>query len=237
MALKDHVTDSSKLSEGEIESIIADFLKYDPTNKAVVFLPKTHGLSVEKKILLHLVALRGWKFVLKENSPAADALPREIERVTGIRGGTLRPMLRALVQSKMLESRKGRYEIPAHNLGRVREAMAGGGSTVTSRPSPESQSKKKKGDAKSTATKKNSQNKPSLTEAFEKLLQKKWFKGGKTLAQLKDKLEEMAIMVPTSHLPVHLLKACRGEQPSLTRNKEMKNGKKLWVYSQADENE
>jgi hypothetical protein len=232
MALKDHVTDSAKLSEGEIESIIADFLKYDPANKAVVFLPKTHGLSVEKKILLHLVALRGWRFVVKDNPPAADALPREIERVTGVLGGTLRPMLRALVQSKMLDSRKGRYEIPAHNLGRVRKVMASGGSTTTSKPSSLESAMGKKTGAKAAAGKKISKNKPSLSEAFEKLLQAKWFKGGKTLAQLKDKLEEMAIIVPASHLPVHLLKACRGDHPRLERNKEPVNGKRLWVYSQ-----
>ena len=234
MALKDHVTDSAKLSEAEIESIIADYLKYDPTNKAVVFLPKTHGLSVEKKILLHLVALRGWRFVVKDSPPAADALPREIERVTGVRGGTLRPMLRALVQSKMLDSRKGRYEIPAHNLGRVRDAMANGGSTVTSRPASQEPTKKgKKTGNKVASGKKGSHNKPSLSEAFEKLLQAKWFKDGKTLAQLKDKLEEMTIIVPASHLPVHLLKACRGDSPRLVRNKETINGKKLWVYSQS----
>lgn len=232
MALKDHVTDSAKLSEEEIESIIADFLKYDPANKAVVFLPKAHNLSAEKKILLHLVALRGWRFVVKENPPAADALPREIERVTGLRGGTLRPTLRSLVESKMLDSRKGRYEIPAHNLGRVRDAMASGRSTVTSRPSSLERNTDKKSAAKLTPNKKVSHYKPSLTEAFEKLLAANWFKGGKTLTQLKEKLEEAAVIVPVSRLPVHLLKAIREKPPRLTRNKEEVNGKRVWVYSQ-----
>ena len=232
MALKDHVTDSAKLSEDEIESIIADHTKYDPTNQSIVLLPKALELSVEKKILLYLVALRGWKFVVEENPPASDASPRDIELVTGIRGGTLRPMLRALVQSRMLESRKGRYEIPAHNLGRVREAMMGGGTTVTSRPNPESQKKRKKGTAKSSTSKKYSEVKPSLADAFEKLIQEKWFRGGKTLAQLKSKLEDRAVIVPTSHLPVHLLKACRSTPPRLVRNKENRGGKVLWVYSQ-----
>jgi hypothetical protein len=232
MALKDHITDSAKLKEEEIESIIADFLKYDPAHKAVVFLPKTHELSSEKKILLYLVALRGWLFVVKENPPAADALPREIERVTGVRGGTLRPILRSLAQSKMVDSRKGRYEIPAHNLGRVREAMVNGGSTVTSHPTPSAHKKDKKGSIKSTATKKSSSGKPSLAEAFEKLLKEGWFKGGKSLNQLRDKLEEGAVIVPASHLPLHLLKECRGENPRLTRNKGEINGKEVWIYSQ-----
>jgi hypothetical protein len=232
MALKDHITDSAKLSEEEIEAIIADYIKYDPANKKVVFLPKTHGLSVEKKILLHLVSLRGWRFIVKENPPATDASPREIENTTSIRGGTLRPMLRALVQSKMIDSRKGRYEIPAHNFGRVRDTMAGKGTTVTSRPSSQEYVGKKKSSNKQDNHKKTSHNKPSLAETFEKLIKSNWFKGGKTLTQLKEKLEEMAVIVPTSHLPAHLLKACRGENPSLLRNKEIIEGKKLWVYSQ-----
>jgi hypothetical protein len=229
MALTDHITDSAALKEEEIESIIADFLKYDPTHKAVVFLPKTHSLSVEKKILLHLVALRGWQFVVKENPPSANAAPRDIERVTGVRGGTLRPMLRALVQSMMLEAKKGKYEIPAHNLGRVREAMAGSGTTVTSRPVTERQ-RKASGD-QSAIIKKASQSKPSLSEAFEKLLQTGWFKEGRTLGQLREKLGQMAVIVPDSHLPVYLLKACRGDRPRLVRNREVMGGKRLWVYS------
>ncbi|MBP6060546.1 MAG: hypothetical protein KA515_00885 [Candidatus Pacebacteria bacterium] len=234
MALKDHITDSTKVSEEEIEGIIADYIKYDPSHKMVVFLPKAQNLSNEKKILLYLVGLKGWQFVVKDNPPTNEALPRDIERVTGIRGGSLRPMLRSLLQSKMLNSRKGKYEIPTHNFGRVREIMAGGGSTITNRPanSEKPGKKKKDGIAKSSSSKKNNKNKPSLAETFEKLLNDKWFKDGKTLSQLSDKLEAMAVIVPSSHLPVHLLKACRGENPRLTRRKETFSGKKVWVYSQ-----
>jgi len=238
MPLKNHITDSAKLSEEEIEGIIADFVKYDPEHKAIVFLPKAQELSAEKKILLHLVSLRGWRFVVEENSPATDASPREIERVTGVRGGTLRPILRALAQSKMLNSQKGRYEIPAHNVGRVRAAMASGESMVTSHSKYDSQSNDKKKKVNKSTIKPNlqkrgSKNKPSLADSFEKLLQANWFRGGKTLTQLKDRLEEMAVIVPMSHLPVHLLKACREENPRLKRNKETINGKKIWVYSQS----
>jgi len=110
--------------------------------------------------------------------------------------------------------------------------MANGGSAVRSSRDSQEPTKGKKTVTKATLGKKTTHNKPSLAEAFEKLLQANWFKGGKTLANLKDKLEEMAVIVPASHLPVHLLKACRGDHPRLTRNKEAVNGKKLWVYSQ-----
>lgn len=238
MALKDHITDSAKLREEEIEAIVADFLKYDPSNEAVVLLPKAQSLSVEQKILLYLVALRGWHFVVKENTPAADALPKEIEKATGVRGGTLRPTLRALVQSRMLDSRKGRYEIPAHNLGRVREAISSGVSTLTSRHSStpaRKGNKNKEANISKSTSKKSSVSKPSLQEAFDELVSKKWFSGGKTTAQLKEKLEESAVIVPTSRLPIYLLNAVRSKPKKLDRERKEVGGKKIWVYSPVDE--
>ena len=236
MALKDHITDSAKLSEAEIEAIVGGLLKYDPTSQAVVFLPKAQELSAEKKILLYLVALRGWKFVIEKNPPAADASPKEIERTTGIKGGTLRPILRDLSASKILDSRKGKYEIPAHNLSLVREAMSGGKIIVTSKGVAPRDKKKKK--QKSTESKKPSRaGKPSLTEAFNKTLETGWFKGGKTLSELKEKLEEAGVIVPMSRLPVHLLGAIRAKPPRLARHKDEREGKKVWVYAQKTDRE
>ncbi len=230
MALKDHVTDSAKLREEEIEVIISDLIKYDPANKAIVLLPKAQSLPVEKKILLYLVALRGWHFVVKEDPPATDALPREIERATGVRGGTLRPALRGLVHSRMLDCKNGRYEIPAHNLGRVREAMTSGGSTLIARQPLGSASKGTKAKPPKVS-KKGFGAKPSLKESFDELVAKNWFQGGKTTTQLKDKLEESAVIVPMSRLPVYLLTAVRGKPQKLKREKKDVGGKDIWVYS------
>ena len=154
--------------------------------------------------------------------------------MTGIRGGTLRPLLRALAQSRMLESKKGKYEILAHNLGRVREAITSGKTTLTSKPSLEN--KKSTKEVKKNSNQKSSQNKPSLAEAFERLLKEKWFGEGKTLIELKKELEKKAVIVPTSHLPVHLLKVIREENPRLIRDKKLINGKKIWVYSSPNNN-
>ncbi len=232
MALKDHVADSTKIKEEEIEAIVADFLKYDPPHKVVVLMPRAQELSVEKKVLLHLVALRGWKFVSsKEDAPPSSATPKEIEQVTGVKGGTLRPALRALVQSKMLESKKGCYEIPVHNFGRVREVMAGKGSSITvSTATSSKEITKGKEKTSSKSVKKKAGNKPSLSEAIKKLIEAQWFKSGKTTAQLQKKLQDEAINVPMTRLPVYLIKAIYDD--GLKRNKETVDDKKVWVYKQ-----
>lgn len=231
MALKDHVADSTKIKEEEIEAIIADFLKYDPVHKTVVFMPRAQELSVEKKVLLHLVALRGWRFVSsKEDAPLSSATPKEVEQVTGIKGGTLRPTLRALVQSRMLESKKGRYEIPVHNFGRVREVMAGKGSSITVSSAVSMKGTVTKKSEGSKSAKKKSGNKPSLSESIKKLIETQWFKSGKTTAQLQKKLQDKAINVPMTRLPVYLIKAVH--DGDLKRTKETVEDKKVWVYKQ-----
>lgn len=230
MALKDHIADSTKIKEEEIEAIISDYLKYDPSHKTVVLMPRAQELSVEKKVLLHLVALQGWKFISsKEEIPDSGATPKEIEQVTGVKGGTLRPTLRALVQSRMLESKKGRYEIPAHNFGRVREVMAGKGSSITV-SSVQSKSTKSTKKTSQKTSKKKTKSKPSLSEAIKKLIETSWFKSGKTTAQLQKKLEDDAIIVPMTRLPVYLIKAVH--DGDLKRSKETIDEKKVWVYKQ-----
>lgn len=230
MSLKDHITDSTKLKEEEIEAIIADNLKYDPDHSTVVFLPKTQTLSVEKRILLYMVALRGWRFVVEEKPPNSDASPAEIEKATGLRGGTIRPILRAMVQSRILASHKGRYELPAHNMGRVREAINNErglsihrNESVGHKKSPGSFDDRKKAGRKTTGSK------VSLAIGFRSLLDSGWFEEGKTLLKLKDKLDQMTIIVPKSQLPFYLLKAIRDGK--LHRIKELVNGKSVWLYS------
>jgi len=130
----------------------------------------------------------------------------------------------------MLGYQKGRYEMPAHNLGRVREIMSSRGNAFTGRHGPAS-GKEKNENSGPLAGKKTSRNKPSLGEAFEKLVNTRWFGEGKTISQLKEKLEEMAVIVPTSRLPVYLLKAVGSKPQRLTRNKVDIDGKKVWLYS------
>ena len=231
MALKDHTTDSAKLSEEMIEGIINGLVKYDPNNLTIHLLPKTHNFSAEKKILLFLVALRGWSFIVKDTS-LSDASPTEIEKNTGVRGGTVRPILRSLVQSKMLIDHKGRYEMPAHNLIHAKdiinksEAVTFANDPFGSFFGPQRIEKPAKNKPKMRGKK----GKPLLGEKFNELLQKKWFKGGKTASDLKVRLDEMTVFPPVVQLPFHLLQACR--KGLLTREKEEVDGKNVWVYYQ-----
>lgn len=231
MSLKDHTTDSAKLSEEQIESIIAGRVKYDPQRGRIVFLPDAKNLSSEKRILLYMVALRGWEFVVGTDTPLYSAKPQKIGQDTGVRGGTARPILKNLADNGVLVSHHGSYEAPAHNLQMIADILLSDGnpriSAPASRPrkatiTAETETKKKKNGRGST--------KGSLAGAFKKLLEERWFEGGKTTSELKDKLREMAVHAPVTSLPKRLIGAYHAGH--LTRKFEVRDGKEVLVYSQ-----
>jgi hypothetical protein len=233
MALSNHTIDSSKVTEEQVEVIVDGKVKYDPVNQSIVFLPDARDFSNDKKILLYLAALRGWSFLVSVNTPAEDASPLEITKATGIPGGSVRPLLRALEDRKIVSVKKGRYQVLPHNLAMIASILAGEIKTYTRANTPSAHSKAKgKGNTASSKKVKRSvhNNKPTLAEGFKILLDQKWFKEGKTIIQLKEKLDEMTIFPPMSQLPSYLLKACRTNQ--LSRSKDNRDGKNIWVYYQ-----
>lgn len=231
MALKDHTIDSTKVAEEQVEAIIDGKIKYDPKNQDVVLLPEARGLSNDKKILVYLAALRGWPFLVKENTPPEDASPMEITHGTGIPGGSVRPLLRALEDGKVVVVKKGRYHLPSHNLATVSTILAGKSLSLGKTSASKTNGRKEKKVTKAQGGKRVVRgNKPTLAEGFATLMEKNWFKGGKNINQLKEKLDEMTIFPPLSQLPWHLLKAYRDGR--LTRQKESQDGKKVWVYYQ-----
>jgi hypothetical protein len=125
MALKDLIADKGALDEATIERIVRPYVRYDVEAKEIHFTHAFASLSIKAKILVYLVALQGWRFVIDEAMPA-DARPSDIESLTGIPGGSLRPVLRDLSESHQLSERGSRYCVRSTSLTAVEAALNGG---------------------------------------------------------------------------------------------------------------
>lgn len=92
---------------------------------SIRFTEEGDNLNAREKILTYLLARKALSLKDLERQTNESASPSEIEKATGIAGGTLRPNLRKLADERLLaqEEKGGRYYVPNHALNRIRQIL------------------------------------------------------------------------------------------------------------------
>lgn len=236
MALKDLTVTKSELTEKQVEEIVAEYVRYDPAAKEIVFLPAAASLSNRSKTLIYLVALHGWPFVSEDKIPT-EATPAQMEQALHIPGGTLRPILKDLKDSHFTSARGRVYSVKSSALTHIKTEITG----TTSRASSIHRSKRTK--PKDSAARaehpvasgahhnKRSKRGVGLSELFDSLLTKNFFSKPRTVGDVKDEFHKHGHIVPLTSVPKYLLKAILTKK--LQREKKEVNAKKVWVYETA----
>lgn len=231
MALKDHLIDSAKVSEQEIEAIIDGRAKYDAQTRTIVLFAQ--NLTLKAKILLYLAALKGWKFVVDgPDIPSEEASPKEIMDTTGILDNSLRPTLSDLVSMGLVINRNGRYEIAQHGLAKSRSLIIGEVAPMKpAAPVTPDAAKIVAPKQKQKASRRASGwARPKLAPSFKQLVENGWFKQPRTIADLKIELDRQTVNPKVTDLSGHLLAAYR--RGELTRTREKQGAKLVYVYTQ-----
>ncbi len=103
-----------------VANILSPFLKIDRDSCAIVPNEQWLELNNELKIILFLVARKAMKF----RGLAIDnegALPSEIERETGVKGGSVRPKLKELLEQRIInKTDDGRYVVPSYSFSKIK---------------------------------------------------------------------------------------------------------------------
>jgi hypothetical protein len=79
MPLKDLVAKKSEIAEAVIEAIVSKYVRYYTDTLEIGFTPDGGGLSGEKKVLVYLVALLGWRYVT-DSTPEVSTKPADSVR-------------------------------------------------------------------------------------------------------------------------------------------------------------
>lgn len=246
MALKDLIVQRSSLTEAAIEEIVGKYVNYDPEEKAVALTAAGSSLGLKAKVLVYLVALQGWKFVTDEDVPV-DAKPAEITEHVGIPGGSLRPTLKELKDSQIIDEKGGRYFIRPVRLDVIKNALSSpggvrskgskrGGTTSRAKPSSKGEGSVDKQSATNavgetaaeTKDRASSRSSTDVSGRFARFIRDGFFNKPKTLAELKEQFHKVGVILPRTSLPGLLLKAIRSEV--LEREKAVLNGKEVWTY-------
>lgn len=125
MGLKDLTITKSELTEVQVEEIVANYIRYDPTLKEIVFLPPAASLPNKAKVLLYLVALQGWPFVTQDTVPT-EATPAKLENVLNVPGGTVRRILKELKDSHFISPKGRSYSVRSGALPHIKTEISKG---------------------------------------------------------------------------------------------------------------
>ena len=127
MALKDLTIDYGKVQEEQIERIIAPYVKYDENQRLVVFTGEGKRLSVGSKILVCLIAQKGWQFFdfkKKEKRPVEEVQPKEIaERIFENRNTVRRYLMELKNDGWIHKTAGGGYFVPNHMLDETEQVI------------------------------------------------------------------------------------------------------------------
>lgn len=118
MALKELAATSASVNEDAIEAIISDHIRYDLDDERIILTPAGSKQSNRRKILSYLVANEGWIYLDKKDYRVKTA-PKDLEEPLGIKGGSLRPVLRSLESENLVKKTGSEYRIVPANLFKI----------------------------------------------------------------------------------------------------------------------
>lgn len=88
----------------------------------IVLTTEGEDLTVREKLLVYLLASK--ILHLKELRPQENASPTQIEKETGIPGGSIRPNLKALSEDNLVRNIEGQgYYVPDHRIKQVHSLL------------------------------------------------------------------------------------------------------------------
>lgn len=213
MALEDLIIDHKQISKELVEKVLKRRVELIKDSQGVLITKAGNNFSSKIKVLLLLCGKKAWSLLT-----SGDILTSidEIEKNVGIKGNTLRPLLKDLKDSYMVESEKGKYKILPKGIFELENEFEHKIANTENKEVMKNQIQK------------TPQKDFSRSESINKLYEQGFFKEPKTLEDIRNQLEKMGIITKPSSLPSYILPLVRKEK--LFREKIEKNKKKIWIY-------
>lgn len=114
------VVSGKELNRDLVAKVLAPFLKIDGDTCSIIPSERWVKLNNESKIMLFLLARKAMK-ALDLAIENEGATPTEIETELGIKGGSVRPAVRKLLDQRIIaRTSEGRYFMPNYSIEKTR---------------------------------------------------------------------------------------------------------------------
>lgn len=118
--LEDLVVDARELDRELVASFLWPYLRIDGPTRGIIPQAGWADVPNEARVLLYLVARKAMRALALPLAEEA-ASPLEIERATGIPGGSVRPALKRLLKGRLIERELAHgYVVPNYAMLRAR---------------------------------------------------------------------------------------------------------------------
>lgn len=230
MSIKDLVVSKTDIGEELVESLLIGRVRLIEESSEVQLSPGTRGLPSATRILLYLCGKKAWS--LLRNKELTTPIV-ELSNNLGIKGNTLRPTLKRLRDSRLIESKSGQYCILPMGVLHLQQyfeeedvkAAAEGGEKENVRDKSKSKGKKER---RGTERKPRRAPTAGIGEQLRIMVEEGFFGEPKGLSEIQTELEKRAFIIPLTSLPLYVIDLVRGK--ALNREKEKRGRRKVWVY-------
>jgi len=125
--LKDLVVSGAEEDRKLVGEILGPYVQLDKETCGIRPIGEWDKLSPEKKIVVYLVARKAMKAMkdLGFDLPVEGAKAGEVVQATGVKSGTAYPLLRKLLEDRLIEQLKDKtYRVPNHAIPKVKGMLS-----------------------------------------------------------------------------------------------------------------
>jgi hypothetical protein len=212
MVLKDLIVDHKQISEGLLENILRGKVELIKEGEGVNLTEEGNSFPNRIRVLLYLCGKKAWELLTSKEIRVSI---KELERDLGIKGNTLRPILKSFKDSYQAEAEKGKYRILPKGVFELEKEL-------------QRKYGKKERVLKPYSKKSELSRKISKSEFIRKLYDEGFFKEPKKMSDVLCELKKLGIHIKLSSLPSYLLPLVR--KGKLTREQITRGKRKIWVY-------
>jgi hypothetical protein len=109
-----------------LATVLEPYVTIDPSHGTFAYRKGVRdSLANRERVLVALLSRKALALLGSKTQEAAQ--PRQLEELAGIKGGTLRPLLRQLVTSGVLWQDDRGYAVPNHSLHDIADSLSARG--------------------------------------------------------------------------------------------------------------
>ena len=122
--LEDLVVSGKDLDKELVAEVLSPYLRLDKDACSIRPLGPWNELNAKEKILLYLIARKAM-VALGFDLGKEGATPNEVIQDTGLKKGTVHPVLRDLLTDRMVDQSKDkRYSVPNYAIERIKNMLS-----------------------------------------------------------------------------------------------------------------